>query len=123
MRSLLLALVLSACAHHVGDVCNAGEAFCGGLKDDPKGMLQCKSGQLARFDCAGPAGCHRDEARGIFCDQSSGAIPDSPCLPEYAGRGQCAGIALIQCTEGFWNTLACSPGKHCVQVAGNVTCQ
>lgn len=119
MRPLLLALLFVGCIHHVGDPCMGSDAFCG----DPKTNLSCRDGKLAPFPCQGAKGCSVDANREVMCDQTSGAQIGEACLPENSGHGQCAGTTLIQCADGTWKTLACSPGKRCVQLGGNVTCQ
>ncbi len=113
-----------SCAHHVGDVCGSTEAYCGGLTDDPNGGLSCREGKLFRYECSGPAGCHRDDAtRKILCDQSAGAIAATPCTPDNEGKGQCSGTSLLQCVGGKWNQIACMPGQSCVADAGGVACR
>ncbi len=122
MRELLLVLLVSGCAHRMGDVCAEGDAYCGDSAD-PKSELSCRDGKLLRFDCLGPKGCTRDEARGVFCDQTQGAVAAQPCLPAYEGRGQCSGAALLQCVHGMWTQVACPAGQACSSSAGFVTCR
>ena len=123
MRAALLLAFLVGCAHHVGDICLEGDAYCGDSKTDPRSALACRGGNLVRFDCLGPKGCRVDAARTVSCDQSEGASVGRPCFTEYEGTGQCNGVALLQCVRGNWAQVACPQGQYCSDSGGYVGCK
>lgn len=119
MRALLLVLMLSACIHRVGETCRTDDAHCA----DPHTKLVCGPAGLLAVPCPGPNGCALDVGRTVLCDQSEGAKFGEKCLPAYAGKGQCSGPVMLQCTGGSWVQVACPEGMACTQDEGNVICK
>lgn len=119
MKALILGLMLSACVHHVGDVCLDGDAFC----TTPVASLACRGGKLVLFDCGGLKGCTEDTQRNVLCDQSDKAMPGTSCFTDYEGKGQCAGTLLLKCSGGSWVQVLCPQGTTCVKDGTTMVCK
>lgn len=122
--ALLSLLSLFACAHHIGDVCAEGDAFCG-APDAPKTALVCKDGKLVSFNCPGPRACSMDASRSILCDQSSGAMAGDLCFPQYNGTGHCSSDShgYLFCASGQWKEVLCPKDEACVNGLVGISCQ
>jgi len=122
--ALFSLLSLVSCAiPAAGTRCEAGAAYC----ISSTSALQCQNGVLVAFTCLGPKGCTKGLAvpggNPVLCDQSAGAVPGTPCAPEYEGHGRCVTpSSLLVCTKGAWVQLACSTGTSCHE-DGGVACR
>jgi hypothetical protein len=103
-----------------GDRCGEDAAVCASDKE----VLVCRGGRLEPVPCRGPRGCKVGEGREVSCDQSTGGLPDEPCLAPYEGQVACVESepsAYVQCRGGKWEKRACD--GVCRVSSGLVVCE
>lgn len=120
MRSILIALALSALTAcgtpAAGDSCNTEGFLC----SDAKTALECRVGSWQAIPCRGPTGCARTDDV-VNCDLN-GALENDACASTAEGRGLCTpdGRGTLECQQGkFVRTNSCS---SCSVTGDVVTC-
>lgn len=98
------------CKPSAGDSCGEATTACA----DPHAMLVCKSGKLAKVECAGDKGCVVDEkTKRASCDFSGGKNGDS-CDTSLNGERMCkSDKEMLACRDNKVSILKCRGPNGC----------